>query len=352
MVTFSFEAPYEGGSVSCSSVQSFKPYNVTFEPVTTTNAPAVYNPSGVATGGTAWYTISVEPASRFPSNAITWCLAYGDITFVNDNNKGRLIGIQAGSTTNDFRLDVTVEGIYLDPVPTIRGRVFEPKTVPVKAWIVGETDGSAYACNVATVTNMIAYANRILTQSAITLQLNGSVCTTNCTDWMYIAGENGIYPSADELRAIEHNTGGLEMYFVASIGNVDTLGLNGPNGLLLAVGSTGRTMAHEVGHACGLKDVYTESPSNTTLRVDGPITSDRLPRDWGGGYYPAGTEQSEIVQNLLMYGSEDPNYLSKVDIPLGNIYGLSYSWVNNSKEWFLDKINTGLDGMCQQPEHN
>jgi hypothetical protein len=119
MVTFGFEAPYEGGSVSCSSEQAFTPYMITFEPITAENAPDVYNPSGVATGGTASYTISVEPESRFPSNTITWCVAYGDITFVNDNNKGRLIGIQAGNTTNDFRLDVTVEGLDLDPVPTI-----------------------------------------------------------------------------------------------------------------------------------------------------------------------------------------------------------------------------------------
>jgi hypothetical protein len=49
---------------------------------------------------------------------------------------------------------------------------------------------------------------------------------------------------------------------------------------------------------------------------------------------------------------------NSVDIPLGNVYGLGYTWKKSiwpwaewRKEWFLGLIRTGLNGMNRQPEH-
>jgi len=43
------------------------------------------------------------------------------------------------------------------------------------------------------------------------------------------------------------------------------------------------------------------------------------PKDWGGGYYPAGLLQADLVTRLLMYGYSEDDAL---DIPYGEVWGV------------------------------
>lgn len=131
-----------------------------------------------------------------------------------------------------------------------------------------------------------------------------------------------------------------------------TVGLNGPGGTLIASNATGRILAHEVGHACGLEDVYVSRPNETSLYLDGLATEARMPGDWGGGFYPKGASQAEVIMRLLMYGVQDESSFEQGDVTSGKVYGLGYRWAGSSKVWSLDKFKTGFDGMTtRQPEH-
>jgi hypothetical protein len=358
-IGFGFEATFGDTAVSCSAEQAFTPYLIVLEPITTENAPDVFNSSGVASGGTALYTVSVEPSSSFPSNAVSWSVGSGDVSFVDGVNKGRTVRLQGGGMTNDFRLDVSIDGLNLAQAPYIRGRVLEPTTVPVKVWIVRDPDLGVSASTPNLVTNLIHQANRILAQASMTLEINGEICITNCSTWMDIVITNGVYDSGDALRSVETNTDGLELYMVASIDNNNVSGINNDEGTILAANATGRTLAHEVCHACGLKDIYVSS-TNTSLIVAGGVNETRMASDWSGGYYAAGIQQTGIIQKLLMYGIDNQASANKVDIPNGSVYGLGFIWVNTGfpwytwrQEWFLDLVTVGVDGMLtRRPKHN
>ena len=79
------------------------------------------------------------------------------------------------------------------------------------------------------------------------------------------------------------------------------------------------TIAHEIGHACGLEDVYSQyDGSNFVIAVSGPIGKARMPDDWGR--YSSDTDQGDFVRRLLMYGIEDER--GGVDMPYGDVDGV------------------------------
>jgi len=63
-----------------------------------------------------------------------------------------------------------------------------------------------------------------------------------------------------------------------------------------------RTLAHEVLHDCGLEDIYTvENPDSSDPNpIPGMASRERLPDDWGGGYYQPGLTQRSLVTRLIM----------------------------------------------------
>jgi len=152
---------------------------------------------------------------------------------------------------------------------------------------------------------------------------------------------------------------GLKLCFVNTITSVTTAtsvtnalgGNNNPYGTIVATGYANaplspRVLGHEFGHACGLRDIYV---SNTTHKVTGEIEKARMPWDWGGGFYPLGLMQADLIKQLLMYGWVEEG--AGTDIPTSTIYGVWYEWVNRQRDWKLDLAPVGLDSMNRQPNH-
>ena len=144
--------------------------------------------------------------------------------------------------------------------------------------------------------------------------------------------------------------GGLEIYYVNSItreSGGNAAGLCKDIGILISAGAAGRTVPHEIFHACGASDLYWESPNQTTQLSD--IAEEILmPDDWGRYRYGAGWEmpQSEIVQRLLMYGSSTN---TKGDIPTGRIYGLQKWRVHGNLTYGEGMGYVGLSAMTNTP---
>ena len=115
-----------------------------------------------------------------------------------------------------------------------------------------------------------------------------------------------------------------------------------------------RTLAHELGHACGLNDIYLEDGND--VLVEGPCSKERAPLDWNNGtssrYYPCGLEQSRLVRRLLMFGTTG-NRLGV--IPRGPVEG---AWCSESVDqetgrktlrWSISNAPVGLNSLNRQP---
>lgn len=114
-----------------------------------------------------------------------------------------------------------------------------------------------------------------------------------------------------------------------------------------------RTVGHEIGHGCGLQDIYVSKPSKTTKTVKGFLTKTRVPKDWNNGpepyFYKVKLKQSQLVKRLLMFGNVST---TKADIPSGKIYGLYYTRNTvGRKIWHLGNAKVGLTNVNRQPTH-
>ena len=176
---------------------------------------------------------------------------------------------------------------------------------------------------------LLSGANAIFKQCAMTFHVNGAIQYTNSSALLDIDFTNGWSGELESIRNIETETGGIELYYINQFVFDDEpddhfLGVEDMQGIVITSRISDKTLAHEIGHACGLLDIYPyRSVSNTLERVvTGPVTADRLPQDWGAGYYPPDLLQAYLITyRLLMMGYEDPTITTTCDIPLGSVYG-------------------------------
>ena len=90
-------------------------------------------------------------------------------------------------------------------------------------------------------------------------------------------------------------------------------------GCAIRASAGANSLAHELGHAQGLPDIYGDNVEGMP-NVAGPVSRERLPGDWGSqdseGFYPPTLMQTELITRALMYGRCSP---TKSDITTGSI---------------------------------
>ena len=276
------------------------------------------------------------------------------MSFVGGVTNGRSVQLTA-TQLGDWEATVTVQVNPTNMLAgTLHGTVLEKKTVPVYLHIVRDDNGDNAAMSVAGFQTLLDGANQIWEQAAIEFQLDTTcIAYTNKTDWLDISSNND-WAEYDELQSIDSHTGGIEIYCVRSLDN-DVVGLtymvqSAAAGLTIANTATAGTLAHELGHACGLDDIYTSRriqnqmvffPANAT----NPVEQNWEPDDWcteipQGGY---GTlTQSNLIHRLLMLGVDETD---AVDIPSGTVRGLD-------SDGHANNISVGISGLgSRQPMH-
>lgn len=210
---------------------------------------------------------------------------------------------------------------------------------PIKltCWIVREDNGAS-PHSAETVTNCVVELNKIFSQVAMEFSLE-SISWTNSSYLTSIVYTNSAQITA--LCSITNQTGGLEVYFVKSISHRANA-FCGRSGIVVSGRYNRTTLAHEVGHACGLSDIYV-THRETNLSVTGMPCKAWLPRDWG--WYPESLTQGKLIERLLMYGYDTSD---KGDISRGDVYGLYYEHVWNAannnwdKKWHLELSKVGF----------
>ena len=212
---------------------------------------------------------------------------------------------------------------------------------------------------------MIAPLNDIYRQVGVSFYLD-SVTVTNIPgaySLLYDSTTNDVW-NFDRLVDIGHGTGGIECYFVNDLvcadGSPGPVGANSSGGIVLTARASAHTLAHEIGHAFGLKDIYAANTGIGERVPPGEEKSVGLQRmcfacstsDWNGGcggsgeggcrYYPSDTRLYAVLYRLLMYGQEMSDEPRSCDITHGNVRGVWYDTIGNSKIWDDDDAPVGF----------
>jgi hypothetical protein len=164
-------------------------------------------------------------------------------------------------------------------------------------------------------------------------------------DWFVIDNNTVFY----KMTSYANVTEGLELYCVGTI--TYAAGLHSDPRLMpidarcgMAVSSTSahrNTLAHEIGHACGLKDI-TYLVFQDSVGIDLACSANWSGGD-GTGYHDPGLKHAALVQRLLMYDTANPQ---KADIAVGSVKGTG----PNLPDSF--PVGVGLDAMgARTPSH-
>jgi len=194
----------------------------------------------------------------------------------------------------------------------------------------------------------VANANHAYAQSAMTFYRASITYIYNEPDWFHITSRNKF----EEMCAYASNTGGLEVYCVSWLYGGAAGRHSNPNwknghpnmGLAITAKSGPYALAHEIGHACGLGDIFDTLLGD--MLVSGYLIGNLNWSGGGGGtgYYPHNLKHVDLIRRLLMYYQQ--GYDSR-DIPLGSVRAYEQVPLNPG----LQPIKVGVDSMNRNPRH-
>ena len=320
----------------------------------------LYNPCAVAVGKMATFKVDVLPED-YPDSEIVWTTSTsgGVVRFAGSNvNTGRVVTVE-GVSAGDAYLGVHF-GDAVSSMPKFEFKVLEPRTVKLRTWIIG--NGIAWCRDADEVRSMVAQVNDIYAQVGVSVLLVEPIVMTNIPAAFDLA-EQDPQPgqwSLLQLTALATGTDGLECYFVNSIDRTPRkAGAHHPGGMAISGSGNGVTLAHEIGHAFGLYDIYVsnESFTNSTVTLKNLPTNEwaraeHLPWDWNSGcighgeggarFYGKGANMRTLIERMLMNG-EYSTGASTYDITFGRIYGI---WCNgsyaNEEDWVIGVAPVGF----------
>ena len=351
---------YSFGSHSFATLGELE---VVLSPVTSEELNGrIVNPSGCVLGSQSTFKIAVAPTT-YPDSYIKWTSSnagYANFT----NPFGREVEVTpAQSAPNTLSVDIP----YLnESAPQISYTVYNSlKTVSVNFTFIrdslgtmpgGISDANAY------IASRLADANKVFAQAGMTF-VNGGVSYVNRNDWYNAPASTSFDAYTNTLAQIVTSHPayyGIKVFVINSFVRSDfsvenravTVPVNGfVHGIVFPAVFSGVILAHEIGHVCGLKDIYDDvsvygGPDFPILGQN--VTRTDLPLDWTGekGYYESTLTKAEIIHRLLMFGRHSISE-SHFDIPRGEIFGISSSTSHQS--FSTDLIDVGLSGLNRDP---
>ena len=334
-----------------------------------TNHVYTINPCGVAVGDDAYFSVKVSPGA-FTDSDIVWMNYDGHVVFV-DGNTGRNVHVR-GVSPGDAELAVIIGG-RTRQAPAFPLKVVTQQLFKITAWIVSNQK-QIPARRIEDVQAMIEPLNDIYRQVGVSFYLD-SVMVTNIPaafNLLYDEDPSGGW-DFDKLVDIGQGTDGIECYFVNDFTMTDgrnpPLAANTYKGLVMSARADVTTLAHEIGHAFGLEDVYVSSAEKDEESLHAKdvsqcvICGSKATYDWNGGcygtgvggarYYPSGTTMAEIIPRLVMYGVGRRN-AARRDITLGNVDGAWYQEIGSVRVWYDTEAPVGFFRNIQKkasPNH-
>ena len=220
----------------------------------------------------------------------------------------------------------------------------------------GISDANAY------IASRLADVNKVFAQAGM-LFVHGGVSYVDQNDWYNAPASSSYDAYTNVLTQIVTSRPayyGIKVFVINSFIRPDfsvenravTVPVNGfVHGVVFPAVFTGVILAHEIGHVCGLNDIYDDvsffgGPSFPILSQS--VTQTDLPLDWTGvnGYYESTLTKAGIIPRLLMFGRHSITG-SHLDIPRGEIFGIGNS--TSQQSFSTGLINVGLSGLNRDP---
>ena len=278
------------------------------------------NPSGIVTGTNACFLIGYREVP-IPEDEIVWSIVDGTASFVGSNT-GLCVKVASDVPDQRVKLRAQIDDCRSRP-PEISACVVNPQYVKLTVWIVRDNTGTHSPIDVASVSNMVANANKVYEQIGVSFYID-SITHTNSSDFLDLADDNGSQNLVRrrELVNMTRNSFGLEVYFVNRIGG-HIKANNDDYGIVVSTNHTDYTLAHEMGHSFGCADIYPTHRNDKHIGLrDNMVREEHAPLDWNNGdgsrYYSPYLTQMKLIERLVMCGYETG---VRRDISSGSIYG-------------------------------
>ena len=296
------------------------------EPITVLRCGgAIVNPCCAIIGEAVPMKVSVLPAD-FPDGAIKWRVVSGSGTFA-DGDTGRNVSFTAtGSENSEAKLQIDV-GDCPGRAPQFTLREMAMHEVRIYPCVISRRDHPS-SVNVAKISAVLDEVNVIFRQVGMHFSLGSPpiiIENDQFARWGLASRNIG-----KQIRNIMSGTDGIEVYFVPGLEEDEAkehfqpLGTCSPYGIIVSYLVHPSTLAHEIGHACGLCDIYFRRDNMTPPSLLQGVRESWLPGDWNNGtgcrFYSPILTQQDLIQRLLMFGEGDG---TKADIPYGMVFGLS-----------------------------
>jgi len=310
---------------------------VVVEPVLSFTPGAPVNPSGLFVNDSA--TFRIDFSSNVDADDVQWSAANGKaaIAFGPQSTAPQIVvGLAPGTET--LAANITH---YVGPPPQFNFEVYaHADPIPIHFMFICDTNGF-HAGWASAIPGLITNVNHIYRQAGMSFT-QASVAYTNNQEWYQHSDSNHIQRAIVDSRTFKK---GLEVYIVSRLAP-EVAGKNWTDRGILMVGTgSARTLAHEIGHQCGLSDIYTSVLGMPPLTM--PLSPDHLtPADWNNGpgpqeYYPRGLPLSTVIERCLMFGYTSGGY----DLPMGRVKGYNVSGI-------FRPVSVGVRGMNRTPAHD
>ena len=300
------------------------------------------NPSRLVYGTNAWLKVGVN--GQFNASDVQWRVVSGPGRIVSRNDSEWAVSVEPTAPSGE----VVVEAAFGNDSP-IQPRFVLPivrkRKIPLRAFVASAN--GMWATSPESISNRVATANRVYTQVGVEFELLsittnqvGTAADMVVREYDYVTNANGRVRRTFAQQAINllntyttHDC--IEVYFVRSITNGMATAFHHERGVVFSERATDETLAHEIGHALGLKDCYVwrklPSPdlsgqrycllTNYFSAVSSSLLTNR-PRDWGRddgrSFYERVDTVGKIGRSFIMYGVGESGNV-RADIPNGRI---------------------------------
>ena len=306
----------------------------------------VFNPSRIVCGSIAQLKVGVN--GSFAPGDVEWTVTGQGRVMSTDG----LTAIVAATESSGL---VEVEAKFGNDsecqphfsIPILSGTT----RTALHVFIICKTDGTQ-AVGDGFVDAMLPDVNKIYKQVGMEFYVADVSYVTN-NAWYCPPYDTDKVQTCHRMQSYASGTGGLEIYCIsefADAANERVIGFNSSNGLVsdgmtLKATASAAVLAHEIGHACGLDDIYVRraSAAGEIVSVEGScLRRDWMPNDWSSGMYPSTWHQGSVINRLLMRGEFA---VSNRDIPSGRIWG-----VGHDRRTRLIKV--GVNDINRHPMHH
>ena len=293
------------------------------------------NPSRLVYGTNSYFEVEVR--GPYVKTQLVWSVTSG----MCDTTKMAWNKVRLKPNVTNGVVKLTAKFTNDGHQPCFELPIVTPRVIPVRAFTVPPRRG-AVPVSPTRIRRCLALANEIYSQVGVSFNLisiTQNIRTTN--DW--VVAEYDVDPrtsptnsptvSAQALSLLNHYTANdcLELYFVGQIRNSGAVAFRHPKGIVISQEATDHSVAHEIGHAFGLLDIYDYSDVNARVHEQfksikpsrGKFSSSR---DWGDtfgrGFYPKEVSHSTLMRRMLMFGKDGE---ASLDIPDGAVFSLQHN---------------------------